>query len=174
MSQKQLACQLATKYQQACPNHQSLEHGPGTAARRGAGRACCGQGEGAGFQQQEHVMPVASLQLAVRPSPGSNWLWTNWIWLLVLIWSYFGYRNSAYLYQSRKHSTFKIVRLFKNSNSSSQIFFPKEADKQSLSSVSEIVPPKWWAIIIPPFSGIWSLSLSTWDRRRGKTRLHII
>lgn len=58
MSQDQLACQLATNYQQAHPNHQSLEHSLGTAARRGAGRACCGQGEGAVFQQQEHVMPV--------------------------------------------------------------------------------------------------------------------
>lgn len=58
MSQDQLACQLATNYQQARPNNQSLEHGPGTTARRGAGRACCGQGEGAVFQQQEHVMPV--------------------------------------------------------------------------------------------------------------------
>lgn len=42
----------------ASMSQQSVPGAPGTTVRRGAGRACCGQGEGAVFQQQEHVMPV--------------------------------------------------------------------------------------------------------------------
>lgn len=40
------------------PHRQSLEHSLGTAARRGTERACCVQGEGAVFEQQEHMLPV--------------------------------------------------------------------------------------------------------------------
>lgn len=72
----------------------------------------CGQGEGAVFQQQEHVMPVQvcswledlhlvlidSDQIVSEP--------------LVIIWSYFGCRNSAYL-MGEGNSMFKLVRLFK-------------------------------------------------------------
>lgn len=47
VSQDQLACQLSTSCQQACPHLQSLDHSLGTTARWGTERACFVQGEGA-------------------------------------------------------------------------------------------------------------------------------
>lgn len=72
----------------------------------------CGQGGGAVLQQQEHVMPVQicswleDLHLVLTDSDQTV------SEPLVLIWSYFGCRNSAYLV-GEENSTFKLVRLFK-------------------------------------------------------------